>query len=173
MKKPNFDQMVAVYLQGDTRAFDAIYEATNRTLYFRILYVVGDKQAAQDILHDTYLQAMTHLQSYRTGTNFMAWLSQIGRNLSLNHIKKRQREVLTDFADDFRYGTQEQECPYVFDLARRVLSEEEYQIVMLCQVAGYKRREVAQKLDMPLSTVTWKNNQALHKLQQHLQEDGQ
>lgn len=173
MKKLNFDQMVAAYLQGDTRAFDAIYEATNRTLYFRILYVVGDKQAAQDILHDTYLQAMTHLQSYRAGTNFMAWLSQIGRNLSLNHIKKRQREVLTDFADDFRYGTQEQECPYVFDLARRVLSEEEYQIVMLCQVAGYKRREVAQKLDMPLSTVTWKNNQALHKLQQHLQEDGQ
>ena len=43
---------------------------------------------------------------------------------------------------------------------------------MLCQVAGYKRREVAEMLDMPIGTVTWKNNEALKKLRQHLGGEG-
>ena len=35
---------------------------------------------------------------------------------------------------------------------------------MLCQVAGYRRREVAQMLGMPIGTVTWKNNADLSSL---------
>ena len=52
-----------------------------------------------------------------------------------------------------------------------IVSHELGQIVMLCQVAGYKRREVAQMLDMPIGTVTWKNNEALKKLKQTLKEE--
>ena len=63
--------------------------------------------------------------------------------------------------------------PYIFDLAAKVLDEEEYEIVMLCQVAGMKRREVAEMMGMPIGTVTWKNNEALKKLKNKLQsEDG-
>lgn len=42
---------------------------------------------------------------------------------------------------------------------------------MLCHVAGYKRREVAEMLDMPIGTVTWKNNEALKKLRQRLEAE--
>ena len=51
------------------------------------------------------------------------------------------------------------------------MNEDEYQIVMLCQVAGYKRREVASKLNIPIGTVTWKNNEALKKLKQYLEKE--
>ena len=50
-------------------------------------------------------------------------------------------------------------------------NEDEYQIVMLCQVSGYKRREVASKLNIPIGTVTWKNNEALKKLKQYLEKE--
>ena len=43
---------------------------------------------------------------------------------------------------------------------------------MLCHVAGYKRREVAEMLGMPISTVTWKNNEALGKLKKYLEKEG-
>ena len=43
---------------------------------------------------------------------------------------------------------------------------------MLCQVAGYKRREVAAMLQMPVGTVTWKNNEALKKLRKYLEKEG-
>lgn len=174
MKSRDLDLKVAEYLKGDQKAFDYIYDATHKMVYFNILYIVKSKMTAEDLLHDTYIRAIQNLSSYQHGTNFTAWVVRIGKNLALNYIQRYKRETLTDFSEQsYRYGTTETELPYLFDVARKVLSEEEYQIVMMCQVAGYKRREVAAMLDMPIATITWKNNQALKKLQKHLQEVGQ
>ena len=172
MNNGNLEQKIAQLLDGDNRAFDYIYEQTNRPVYFAILYIVHDKMHAEDILQETYVRAIRSLQSYSPGTNFSAWLARIGKNLALNHLKRERREVATDFSTaPHLYGSQETNLPYIFDAAARILSEEEYKIIMLCHVSGYKRREVAQMLGMPVATVTWKNNEALKKLRRTLQEE--
>ena len=170
------DSKLEIHVQrlkaGDKSAFDYIYDRTNRPVYFAALYIVRDKMYAEDILQETYVRALRSLHSYAPGTNFSAWLARIGKNLALNHIKREKREVATDFEENTHlYGAQETLLPYIFDLAAKVLSEEEYEILMLCQVSGYKRREVAQMLNMPVATVTWKNNEALKKLRRILQKE--
>ena len=173
MKSAKLERKIGELKAGNGGAFDYIYGQTNRTVYFAILYIVRDKMYAEDLLQETYVRAMRSIESYREGTNFTAWLARIGKNLALNHVKAAKREVATDFETDaWRYGTQETELPYIFDAAAKILSEEEYEIVMLCHVAGYKRREVAQMLQMPIGTVTWKNNEALKKLRLHLEKEG-
>lgn len=158
---------------GDNSAFDYIYDETNRIVYFAVLYIVRDKMYAEDILQETYVKAITSLGQYRAGTNFAAWLCAIGKSLALNHIKKYKREVATDFETDaYKYGTSETHLPFIFEEAAKVLGDDEYEIVMLCNVAGYKRREVAAMLGIPIATVTWKNNRALKKLKEHLQKEG-
>ena len=148
MKDEHLEKNVEALRQGNTRAFDLIYERTNRAAYFTILYLVHDKMHAEDILQETYLRAMRSLSQYRAGTNFTAWLCTIARSLALNHLKKAKREVSTDFeADAYKYGTREAEIPY------------------------YKRREVSTMLGIPIGTVTWRNNEALRKLKTHLEED--
>ena len=143
-------------------------------MYFAALYIVRDKMHAEDILQETYVRALRSLDSYTPGTNFTAWLTRIAKNLALNHVKSAKRTIPTDFQEDsYKYGTQETHLPYVFDIAAKVLSEEEYNILMLCHVAGYKRREVAQMLQMPIGTVTWKNNEALKKLKKVLSEESE
>ena len=170
MRRDLLEEKIAQYKAGDRRAFDAVYDMTHRAVYFRILYVVRDKMYAEDILHDAYLRAMQNISSYIAGTDFIAWLTRIGKNLALNFLEKKKREELTDFQTDaHRYGTAEPEIPFLFDLARKVLSEDEYEILMLCQVSGYKRREVAEMLSMPVATVTWKNNEALKKLKRQME----
>ena len=97
----------------------------------------------------------------------------IARNAALNLIKKRAREQNTDFdAESYRYGVYEQDVPFIFALAARTLSEEEYRIVMLAEVDGYKRREIAEMLGMPIGTVTWKYGEALKKLKKQLEKEG-
>ena len=173
MKSSGLEQKIEALRAGDTRAFDRIYEMTNRPVYFAILYVVRDKMYAEDLLQETYVRALRSLGSYAPGTNFTAWLTRIGKNLALNHLRKAKREVATDFETDaWRYGARETELPYIFDAAAKILSEEEYEILMLCQVAGYKRREVAAMLGLPVGTVTWKNNEALKKLRKYLEKEG-
>ncbi len=157
---------------GDGSAFDYIYEQTYKTVYFSALYIVRDKGYAEDILQETYLKAMANINSYKVGTNFVAWIVRIAKNLALNHVKRAKRETLTDFVEDeYRYGTTQTTLPFIFEVAMDILDEDEYQILMLCNTAGYKRREVAKLLNMPIPTVTWKNNQALKKLRKYLEKE--
>ena len=175
MNSAKLDKKVAEYMAGDRRAFDYIYECTNRAVYFSALYIVRDKAYAEDIMQETYMRALGALESYSRGTNFTAWLARIAKNLALNHVKKGARETACDFTDEAeirRYGTKETELPFIFDVAAKVLDEQQYEIVMLCHVAGYKRREVAEMLSLPIGTVTWKNNEALKKLKEVLKREG-
>ncbi len=173
MKNTSLEKYIEVLRTGDMRAFDAVYECTNKTVYFAILYIVRDKMYAEDLLQETFVRALRALDSYQSGTNFTAWLVRIGKNLALNHVKRAKRELPTDFdAETYKYGTSETQIPYIFDLAAKHLAEDEYEILMLCQVAGYKRREVAERLGLPIGTVTWKNNEALKKLRKILEKEG-
>lgn len=173
MNNAKLEQKIVELKAGDGRAFDYVYEQTNRSVYFAILYIVRDKAYAEDLLQETYIKAIRAIGAYEENTNFTAWLTRIGKNLALNHVKRAAREVATDFdVEAYRFGTAETEIPFIFDVAAKVLSEEEYEILMLCQVSGYKRREVAQLLQIPIGTVTWKNNEALKKLKKYLVKEG-
>ncbi len=173
MNSAKLESKIAKFKSGDKSAFDFIYEHTNRSVYFAILYIVRDKATAEDVLQDTYVRAVGSLESYKSGTNFIGWLIKIGKNLALNHVKRASREVATDFdAEAYRFGSYETNLPFIFELAAKVLAEDEYEIVMLCNVAGYKRREVAEMLNMPIGTVTWKNSAALKKLREHIEKEG-
>ncbi len=167
------EKHVEMLKRGDMRAFDYIYERTNRSVYFAALYVLHDKMHAEDVMQETYVKALSVIAQYRAGTNFTAWLRSIGRSLALTHIRRYSKEVATDFEEDaYKYGVKETELPFIFDIAADVLAEDEYEIIMLCHVAGYKRREVAEMLGMPIGTVTWKNNEALKKLRAKLEKEG-
>ena len=171
--KEKLERKIAALKGGDRSAFDYIYEHTHRAVYFAVFSIVRDRMHAEDILQETYLRALSSLEQYRAGTNFPAWLRSVGRSLALNHLRKNSREIPTDFeADAYKYGTGETEIPFIFDIAAKLLTEDEYEIIMLCHVAGYKRREVAEMLDMPIGTVTWKNNEALKKLKNYLEKEG-
>ena len=106
--KRKLESKVAALAGGDTRAFDYIYEHTNRAVYFAILYIVDNKHDAEDLLQDTYVRALRSLSAYRED-NFTGWLVQMGKNLALNHVKRAKREVSTDFAEQsWRFGAKEE-----------------------------------------------------------------
>lgn len=173
MANEKLERKIAALKNGDMRVFDYIYSETHKTVYFTVFYIVRDKMYAEDVLQETYIKAIASISQYAAGTNFTGWLCSIGKSLALNHLKKYKREIPTDFDEDsYKYGAAETEYPYIFDLAAKILTEDEYKIVMLCQVAGYKRREVANMLGIPIGTVTWKNNEALKKLKQNLEKEG-
>ncbi len=123
-------------------------------------------------MQTTYLKVLRNISSYRQGTNASAWIIRIARNEALNLKKSRSREVYVDEREnDGIFGTyQPEEYGALIDLARRILAEDEFTIVMLVTSCGYKRREISQMLDVPTSTVTWKYNTALEKMRKSLEQ---
>lgn len=60
----------------------------------------------------------------------------------------------------------------LIDIAKRLLPDDEFSILMLVTASGYKRKEIGKMLDMPIPTVTWKYQNALSKLRNALEKEG-
>src|SRR5574338_951928 len=53
----------------------------------------GNIDRADDLVQETLLRALAHIDSFEPGTNMSAWLFTILRNLFRSEYRKRKREV--------------------------------------------------------------------------------
>ena len=53
----------------------------------------GNIDRADDLVQETLLRALAHIDSFQPGTNVPAWLFTILRNLFRSEYRKRPREV--------------------------------------------------------------------------------
>ena len=72
-------------------AFERIYRLFERPVYTLALRLLGDRDEAQEILHDTMLKLFQNIDSYRGDSPFWGWLRQIAANESLMRLRKRAR----------------------------------------------------------------------------------
>lgn len=98
--------LLAKAAQGDRKAFSDLYEATNSVLYGMCLSVMRNRDEAQDVLQEAYIQIWHHAGEYHEdrGTP-MTWMMSIGRYRCLDAIRRRRNdsaydEVEHDYADD-------------------------------------------------------------------------
>lgn len=169
----SLDKQMIKFINGDKSAFGTIYDETRKSVYFTALAIVRDKSLAEDVMQSAYLSVIQNAKSYRPGTNAAAWIVRIARNEALNLKKRRGREVsVNETETPSLFGeSRADEYGLVTDTARRVLTEDEFSVLTLAAVCGYKRREIGEMLDLPTSTVTWKYNNAVTKMKQALRDE--
>ncbi len=151
--------------EGDTSAFTYIYEQTHRMVFYIIYPIVKDYALAEDVMQNVFINIYEKIDLYKDNISPKAWIATIARNLAINEYKKLKKNVTVDVdtMDALIPDKQTPETPLI-DLAESSLPEDEFLIVMLCVCEGYKRREVAEILNLSISGVTWKLNNALEKL---------
>lgn len=160
----------------DPEALKELYEATHRSLYAYVLSMTKDHQDTLDIVQDTYLKIRSAAHLYEPMGKPLAWMFTIAKNLTRNQIRRNQRFTNKEDQDlendpKFSYVT-DPEDRMVLESTMRILTEEERQIVILHSVAGFKHREMAESLGLPLATVLSKYHRALLKLRKELQRKG-
>ena len=167
------DQQLKRLSNGDQSAFEHIYYQTYKLVYYVALSILKERSLAEDVMQTTYLNAIKYASSYKSGTNALAWITRIARNEALNVKKKRGHEVYVDEnVHQHKFGTAvTDDYGLLTDLARKVLSEEEFSVLMLVAIQGYTRVEISAILDMPVSTVAFKFNCAAEKMRKYLEEN--
>lgn len=172
------NQCLIALCEGNKDAFNSLYEQTHQAVFNICLGILRDYHKAEDAMQETYITVYRKCAQYKPDTNAMAWIVTVAKSTALNKYRKDSKEVASDF-EKFsniacsRPTPEELADAPITQLALELLSEEEYQIITLCDVAGYKRREVAAMLQMPLPTVTWKRSKAINKLANKLKEQTQ
>ncbi len=166
------DKQMKRLANGDATAFEAVYKKTKKAVYYTALAILKDPSLAEDVMQSTYLKVIKSAYSYREGTDVAAWIARISRNEALNLKKKRGHELYVDErANEGVFGSgQTEDYGLLLDLARNTLPQDEYEVLILVAAAGYKRREIAELMEIPLSTVTYKLNCATKKMIQALQD---
>lgn len=78
--------------QGDAAALEAIYHAFERPVFNLAWRILGDRDEAQELLHDAMLQVIDKIGQYRQQAPFWAWLRQICVNQALMRLRRQRLE---------------------------------------------------------------------------------
>lgn len=78
---------------ADSQDFKKLYDATMQLL-FRISYrVVNDEEAAEDLVHDSFIKANEKKMLFPSMDDAKFWLIRVVKNASLNYAKRKVREA--------------------------------------------------------------------------------
>ena len=162
--------------QEDQEALTSLYLLTHRIIYTYALSLIKNHEDALDIVQDTYIKIRSAAHLYQPMGKPLAWMFTITRHITLNMIRKNKRSQVFD-QDVLENNTsfsyiEDPEDKMVLQMALKILSEEERQIILLHSVAGFKHREISELTDLPLGTVLSKYNRGLKKLRKALKKGG-
>jgi RNA polymerase sigma-70 factor, ECF subfamily len=85
-------QLVDRLREGDTEAFDAVYDAFNARLYNFLARLSNRHEVAEDLLEETWLRLVTHAGRLRADTRLGPWLFTVARNLYTSYCRSRMLE---------------------------------------------------------------------------------
>lgn len=125
--------------------------------------LTASSEEADDLLQETSLKALDNEDKYIPNTNFKGWVYTIMRNIFINNYRKIVREqTYVDQTDNLFHlnlsqnsGFESVEGNYDLKEMHKVVNAlpNEYKEPFSMHIAGFKYREIAEKLDLPLGTV--------------------
>lgn len=144
-------------------------------VFARIL--TGNRERADDLVHDTVLRALAAERQFIPGTNMKAWLITILRNQHISDLRrKRIRVESMDLLPDSALPTPAtQHASAEFTEVRRALmkmSLEHREVLMLVAAAGFSYEEAAQICNCAIGTVKSRLNRGRAELQRLLSQEG-
>ena len=160
-----------IQLQNDKMEyFDEFYNLTKNKVFYMAYSILQDYQLSEDILQDTYIKFLKHKKKVKVDGNILSYLLEISKNLSLNYVNKHKKVVNIDnivFKYEEQYQEKFEELKLVKDM-KKILNENEFQIVILKIINELTNNKYAQLLNKPLGTVLWTYNNAIKKLRRDL-----
>ncbi|HIE53186.1 MAG TPA: RNA polymerase sigma factor [Armatimonadetes bacterium] len=76
---------------GDDAAFDALLRRYRTRVLNFAHRLLGDRDAAEDVAQQTFVQVYTRCQTFRTGQRFSTWLYAIAKNLCRKEARRLAR----------------------------------------------------------------------------------
>jgi RNA polymerase sigma-70 factor (ECF subfamily) len=129
-------------------------------LYRTAVRVIGDRQTAEDLVQETYLEAWKSFQRFEPGTNCRAWMFKILFHVIHHHRRKWFRFKFTGEDEARLEETLVYDPPIPQDITDEdmltVLDRvpQNYRdVLLLADVQEFSYKEVADTLNLPIGTV--------------------
>jgi RNA polymerase sigma-70 factor, ECF subfamily len=174
--------VLAHALQGSHEAFAKIVDEYSTLMLRTAIVIVGDRDIAEDIVQDSFIQAWNHLSDLRRAGALRSWLMRIVVNQSISFKRRLARSIAftrqalldqeTDLiaraADDYK-GCMERD----WDLARAIesLPIKQRVVIVLHYYNNMTLSEISQSLNTSENTLKKRIQAALNNLRRILRLD--
>ena len=147
------------------------YERSRRRLRTVASRYVGG-QDAEDVVHDAFVQALHHSDSFRHEAAPATWLHRIVINVCIDDFRKRSRRRLVDIesnmTDPSLTSLSDPQKTMLVRAALRSLTPDAQRLCILHDIMGYSHREIAASLGIPIGTSKSQLHVARHRLRRFM-----
>ncbi len=128
------------------------------------LSLTADRETAEDLRQETVLKVLSNRDKFRENTNFKGWVFTVMRNLFINNYHRivRTHSIIDTNADLAYVGVQDDNSglstPY-HELSLKEINgaieelNDDLKVPFSMYTAGYKYKEIADALGLPIGTV--------------------
>jgi RNA polymerase sigma-70 factor (ECF subfamily) len=182
---PN-DISLEALIAGDRAEFARLVDSYSSPIYRLGLRMLGNPQDAEDVLQNTFLNALTHISSFEGRSSLATWLYRIAANEALMLIRKQKPEI--DLDEDEGDDTPEDLKPAqivdwsalpedellsgegkrILDAAIQTLPESLRIVFLLRDVEELSIKETAEALNLTETNVKTRLLRARMALREHL-----
>ncbi|MEI7422713.1 MAG: sigma-70 family RNA polymerase sigma factor [Prolixibacteraceae bacterium] len=146
-----------------TIQFQNSLTALENKLYYFALSLTSNSDKAHDLVQETFLRALTYQSKFSSDTNLIAWVYTIMKNTFINEYRRNIKaknaldcktgSLLISFSKDNFYPSvdsvhAEKEIHKKIDMLN-----EDFRVPFQLFLSGYKYKEIAERLGLPLGTV--------------------
>jgi len=173
-------------IAGDRAEFARLVDEYSSPIYRLGLRMLGNPQDAEDVLQNTFINALTHIQNFEGRSSVATWLYRIASNEALMLIRKKKPEVNLEPREDIEGGDAEELRPTQFvdwsalpedellssegknalDDAIRTLPESLRIVFLLRDIEGLSIKETAEAVNLTETNVKTR----LLRARMHLRE---
>ncbi|HEU5215538.1 MAG TPA: RNA polymerase sigma factor [Gaiellaceae bacterium] len=165
--------------RGDERAFSIIVRSYQIPVYNYVLRMVGDRTLAEDLTQEVFLRVFQGLPRFSLRSKFTTWLFQVTKNRVLDELRATERRPRAVVDLDDIPPLEVVDAPFerleAIDAVWRAverLSVDLKMALLLRDVVGLSYSEIADSLEVTLSTVKWRIWKAREDVQLALAREG-
>lgn len=159
-------------LDGHPDDFRYLVRSYQAVLLAHLAGKLGNKDKAEEAAQESFVRAYFGLKSLNKPESFFCWLFGIADRVAKEHQRReqirQQRETIRSFSEE--NPSPELSQDYALEAAIAGLPETYRQVILLRYYGGQSCNQIADKLDMPLGTVTKTLSRAYAMLRQSLQQ---
>jgi RNA polymerase sigma-70 factor, ECF subfamily len=172
------EDLISLAATGDAEAFAVLYDRHSRAAYSLAYRMMGERQAAEDLVQDAFLKVWRSAGTYRAERGSVrTWVLSILHNRGIDQLRSLSSRRRTQdrveatapkvqpseaFAESWRNSQREQVRE-----ALGTLPPEQLKILELAYFSGYTHVEISELLGLPLGTVKGRMRLGLKKIRDY------
>lgn len=164
---------------ADPNALAELVAAYSGRVYGLLVQLTGSRDAADDLLQETFLRVVRMIGEYQHDGRFDGWLFRIAANLARDRARQLRRRGATAGLESAESESRRVDAPEADEPAARVargedadrlraamrrLTSAEREILLLRHYSELSFRDIAELLDVPLGTALARAHRALQRL---------